>query len=552
MTQAGKAATAILWEVYAEHRLGFVVVLAGLAGGSLVSLAHSNGPGPHDLVADLLTLLGVLLIGFGFALFNFTHLDAKTQQAGFPTRLFTLPVPTRTLVSVRLLAGIATVAALYLAWSTFVLRPLGRHFLLAWPTMVLSVAMILYQTVLWSLASLRTGRVVALGAGGSVLVALAIFPAVMPQRGSGYGYAPWLALATVGVAAYLAALASVDRQRHAGGHGAGLRALVDRVRNIVPARTRPFRSAADAQMWFELRHAAILPAMTLLLVGLIWLISSVVAPVSGRYVLLYLAVIAGVPLFIGSLLGSATGTDHGSLPAVVVLRPQSNGDLITTRFKAAGVAAVAAWLILLAFVPLWLITCCDTGVLLETYRDYADLMAGVPGPLFVALVVVYLTLTTWKNTIKSTPLALSGRPALVAIVAATSAAAWVAIVIVAANSESESVIRSLQRLFVFVPPIAWALNALFVLKVLVAARLFRNNLRRGLISRRQTVAWVSTWLLATSFAVALFGAVFYRDPWLRLPVPWLPALAGLVALHSFPLVRLALAPIALARSRHKP
>src|SRR5687767_12996251 len=110
MTQARKTATAILWEVYAEHRLGFVVLLAGLAGGSLVSFARSSAPGPHELMADLLTLPGFLLILLGFALFNFTHFDAKTQQAGFPTRLFTLPAPTRTLVTVRMVAGVATVA----------------------------------------------------------------------------------------------------------------------------------------------------------------------------------------------------------------------------------------------------------------------------------------------------------------------------------------------------------------------------------------------------------------------------------------------------------
>lgn len=545
MTQTRKIATAILWEIYAEHRLGFVLALIGLAGGSLASLAGSTAQVSHKLIADLLTLGGVLLIGSVFALFNFTYLDTKTQQAGFPTRLFILPVSTCTLVTIRMLAGIATVAALYLSWSTFVLRPLGRHFLLAWPTMVLSVAMILYQTVLWSLAALRTGRVAVLGAGGTALVTLAVVPVVMPQWGLDNGYVPWLALAVLGVAAYFAALVSVDRQRHAGGHGPGPRALIDRVRNIVPARARPFHSAADAQMWFELRQAAMVPMMTLLIVGLIWLISAVLAPVSGKYVLVDLAVIAGVPLFLGGLLGG------GSVPAVVVLRPLSNGDLITARFKAAGVAAVATWLILLAFIPVWLITCCDTTVLLETYRDQADLIPGLPAQLSVALAVVYLVLLTWKNSVKQAPLAFLGRPALVPIAAAFSAAAWITIAIIAANTDSKTALRLLKRPFVHVPLIAWVLNALFILKVLAATRLLRNDLRGGLISRSQAVAWVSIWLLATTFAVALFCAVFHRSPWMRIPVPWLSALAGLVALHSFPIVRPALALVALARSRHK-
>jgi hypothetical protein len=216
------------------------------------------------------------------------------------------------------------------------------------------------------------------------------------------------------------------------------------------------------------------------------------------------------------------------------------------------VATVATWLILVVFIPLWLIACCDTTVLIEVYRDYAHLIVGVPGPLFVALVVVFLAMMTWKNLIKGAPLALSGGPKLVAVAATASAVAWVTIVIIVANTESAVAIRQLKRLFVLIPLIAWVVNALFILKVLTAARLLRHDLHRGWVSRRQVFAWVSIWLLSTMFAVALFVAMFYRDPWLRLPVPWLPALAGLVALHSFPIVRVALAPLALARCRHTP
>src|SRR5258708_4506674 len=87
----------------------------------LVPLASQKGDS-----ADLLAYLPMGLSLFvTFVLCNFTESDRKGRFDGFPSRLFTLPVATRTLVLAPMLFSILTVAVVYVAWTTLALPALG-------------------------------------------------------------------------------------------------------------------------------------------------------------------------------------------------------------------------------------------------------------------------------------------------------------------------------------------------------------------------------------------------------------------------------------------
>src|SRR5262249_46821762 len=106
----------------------------------------------------------------------------------------------------------------------------------------------------------------------SGLVAVGLVPEVLETAG-GWPLEAILTcvLLTSALAAYLAALSVVDRQRHGGIRGwVWWRAQWRRVGHSLPRRTRPCVSADGALTWIEWRrHGAVLPvcvAFTILLI----------------------------------------------------------------------------------------------------------------------------------------------------------------------------------------------------------------------------------------------------------------------------------------------
>src|SRR5687768_11540155 len=239
----------LAWEILASSRRTFACLAAALAVACVIATWRTAPmPGAVDGIADLFVFVMVASMMFVFGAFNHTHFDRRSGQTGFPNRLFTYPVPTRLLVGVPMALAVAFTVMLYLAWTTLVLHPLGLNLPLAWPATVLAAAMAWYQATLWSLAAFRVLRMIALCLLGTTLITVALIPtddlgaaAVVSNTSL------QLAVAAFAAAAYVVALLAVKRQRHGGGHGAGLRAFVERLLDLVPSPTRPFRSPAHAQ-----------------------------------------------------------------------------------------------------------------------------------------------------------------------------------------------------------------------------------------------------------------------------------------------------------------
>jgi hypothetical protein len=539
----------VLWEIFGQRRAAFLGLLAALAGAVAIATISHFVPGSKAVVRGVLTACGVILTATIYGLFNFTHLDKKTGQAGFPTRLFVLPVSTRTLVTLPMLGGAIAVSLFFSAWWLLVLRQFGMEVAVLWPALVLAVTMLCFQTTLWALAAFRTARLLALSLGGTTLAMIAIIPVFRGDHSPVDSLViPSIVMSVIGLGAYLTALFTVERQRHAGGHGAGVRKLIERARDLTPMRSEPFESAAGAQLWYEMRYAMFLPLATLGIVLFLWIVSILTAPLPPGVTVYMLAILLFVPMMLGGMIANGIWTPDRDLPTLVLIRPVSNGDLIFVKGKATLVALLLSWLVLSIFGPMWLLTSCDTSTLEEIYGAFNQI-PFVPAWVLLGILLVYWIIQSWIGMLKPAVLALSGRPVLQNTVNSILGVAFVTLIIILCN-EPKLFLALGRRLIPFLPFIAFLLNLRFISKLLLAERIGSRSIKRGILSeqhvRTYCIIWVCSTLLVT--LIAFIGSTAIHAP--NLPRWWIPWIAVLLALSSFPLVRMLLAARLFARMRH--
>src|SRR5688500_597169 len=428
------ATRSLAWEILASSRRTLACLAAALGVACVIATWRTPPvPGAVDGIADLFVFVMVASVMFVFGAFNHTHFDRRTGQTGFPNRLFTYPIPTRLLVGVPMGLGVGLTVALYLAWTTLVLQPLGRDLPLAWPATVLAAAMAWYQATLWSLAAFRVLRMIALCLLGTTLITVALIPtddlggdAVVSSTSL------QLAVAAFAAAAYVFALLAVKRQRHGGGHGAGLRALVERLLDLVPSPSRPFRSPAHAQFWLEAhRGSLLLPAGTLLVMLVVMLTAALMRHVPADTAVFTLTIILLTPLVLAVLTGSVAvmpliASADGSLAPFLSTRPMSSGNMVLAKLAAAALACTLAWVVVLVLAPLWLITWCDTTPLVHAWDHFSVMFPGRQRWLMLVLCAVTTWLITWRMSVLNLHVALAGRAVFLTLWVIASIAVTVA------------------------------------------------------------------------------------------------------------------------------
>ncbi|WP_150107695.1 hypothetical protein [Pedosphaera parvula] len=210
---------ALGWQVWRQnHRSIWLIV--GII--SFCSLANQIVPERMRLVESYRELLntvnGMLMalsLLFIFGIFNYTETRPGKEWTGFPYRLFVLPVSTLLLVALPICLGVTSIVVAYWLWAKLVFT----HAELSatwWFPLVLGTFMVLYQTVLWSLAGFRVIRIVVLGLLGPIFVFIGVLPfAAKDTTGAFWISEKFLSAILVGiaVAAFLTAWASVARQR---------------------------------------------------------------------------------------------------------------------------------------------------------------------------------------------------------------------------------------------------------------------------------------------------------------------------------------------------
>lgn len=448
------------------------------------------------------------------ATFIYTEVNSEKGWTGFPQRLFVLPVPTVVLVMLPMLLGMLSAALVCLAWLRLIFAPLGAGSppgLAWWLAGFLAVDLACFQAIVWGLAGFRLTRIAVLAMVGCVLLVLEGctygFFVANPTRGAAYVFWKWCAaLGYVGLAllAFLGVWRAVARQRRGGGRGRGrlkawFKTLIERIVDALPARNKPFASPQAAQFWFEWRQGGVLlpvcvGAVLLLFIGPVsWLNRGDMNP--GR-TLLILSFILLTPIFLAFAIGKGFAKpDFWSmdlaLKPFLAVRPLSAGEMVLAKMKVAALAAVVAWLLVLAAIPLWVILWVDTTTLRSISQAEAVEWVRVNYSLFsrcaiLALLALLVMTLTWRGMVGGMWLGLSGKWRYLVGSAVLHGAVFVALLVALAHAEELSRTQH-QVIARWIGWAAWAL-AVAVMVKLGAAVCFWDKVSQRHLGPRSVAA----------------------------------------------------------------
>jgi len=435
---------------------------------------------------------------------------------------------------------------------SFVMRPDDRSF---WIAIQLAVFMVLYQTVLWTLPGLKSLRLLVIGLVAFFLIILRAFPFVrlLPD------ITVMGLLGGIALVAFLVSWTCVARQRS--GATWSLLSLntfsLDRLRVTASDRTRsrvPFRSPHAAQFWLEWRRSgSVLPALTGALLVL------VIGPLSwfmradGPGSLNILLAVWAMPMILALAVGKAFSkpdfwSKELSVPEFIVVRPLASTDIVAIKSKVAAVSTAVSWLLVFAFVALWLPLWANLDSL-AMVRGTLWMIHGhsvYPQYAIAVLLVIAGMLLTWRFMVGGLWLGLAGNSRVFAF----SAAPYVILplfvlpaILILNEPILDWIAANTRRLL---PALVWVAAAGVVIKFWLAAFSWRR------IEPQYVRRYLSVWLSG----VACLGVLaFMLGDLLSLFLPEdtyrLRNLLILIGLQIVPVARLGLAPAFLDRNRHR-
>jgi hypothetical protein len=488
--------------------------------------------------------------------------------SGYPSYLMTIPIRTSTLVFWPMLYGALSMIVAWYAFSWLVAVPQGWSLPAYWPPLLMVALCAWLQVICWAPFANPLAKMLPL-----MLVSIG-----MVLFGPSYAFrvAETHALSSASIAiiylvlillAYPAALAGLSMARRGdvlGWSGSGRASRVVDAATAALFRTalprRPFKSADDAQAWFEWSGEAFEKTI-LMIFGCVYVTallaywigqlafpleaSSADSAIGIRLTSMWVVfanpswyrfwVFAPILLFFAALW--AGGRHHTSIPQsfsrFFAVRPLSNISIVAAKLRLAARAAVRA--IPFAFVLLLLSAKygAATGPLGLLLAEYA-------GPLILArillsgLAVVYLL---WKFSADYLFLGLPEKPYFSALLIFLEF--MIALACYFGVTSVPSVLHSPEQL-----ALSSIVAVLAFIKLAVLIVIARALLRRGLIDAAQLRRMLIPWCCA---AIAVSAAAVLVVP-ANLVVPWGVAAAVVLLM---PGVRIALAPLTLEWSRHQ-
>lgn len=544
---------ALLWAIWRRHRMSVWVIIGFTVVSWLVHLSEraSRPPGatpdPSPLVEVLAIFSFLLLVG----IFGYVETSEDKAIGQFPRRLFTLPVSSLRLVAVPVLAGIASVELFYAAWSEPLSRgePTSALFL----GVLLAAFMVFYQAVLWTLDRAGALRIVLAGTVGILVFGIGLLPSFPPTppplwRREG---ALTVIVGALAVIVFLVLWGHIARVRAGGGRTARWFELIgDWIAEAWPTRRRPFSSPAAAHFWFEWRSSgAVLPA----LVGGVIIVA--IGPLSwiwrgdaGDTMRLLIGALAA-PIALAVPVGMAASkptfwSEDLSVPAFVAVCPLSADDFVATKVKVAAVSAALAWLVLLAFVTVWL----SLWGNLDGASRIANQLSAFHGRSaavvygIAALIVTAAMFLTWRCLVSRLWTGLSGSRAL-----------FMASVVSVPLVALAALLFDARRLpgWLFEDPlrmsaVAWILSIAVTAKYWLAVRSWRRVGARYV--RRYLLVWGAGTVCFVIVSVLFWQ---YARTFVALDNYQFQGVVILLALLAMPLGRVGLAPSSLARNRHR-
>ena len=556
----------MVWEIWRKNRIGFGISLGALMVSPLLS---------YGLVLPLAVISFVSL----FAIFSCVD---SSGQLSFPERTFTLPIPTSRLVHGPILSGVVAITVLHTLWSRLVWAPRAVDLPSGFFVPFWAGAMVAFQALVWSLGRFPKSLAVAL------FLAAAAFGRLAFEAVEGNGRFATATAVVILAVAYAAAYVTLKFQRSGRwmdwsrvrqlveslvarwadkrwpvGSGAAVPAasagvspamdsgarrpsgrrdacptttqFMERVLAAVPGKSRPFGSRSQAQFWMEWRQNGVVPTF--------WLA-------------LLVALLTGIPLmkFVGeddaigittsigpawlflatvflALWGAIAGLNSARDPASKKLvlspfsasRPVSTEELAMAKIRLAGALTLIAWLAGLIMVASWIVT--DRGMRIFLVRENGAELS----PLVVLALVMF-----W-NIVGALPLWLAGR---------IESVVWAGLLLLLGYVAGADLLRRLDEHFLLPAALPWIFTVALALKIALAVWAFYESSRRGLLRGQTALRYSVFWLAGTSGFITVA---------VRLgPVIGLPDhLVVLGAALLFPLARVGLAPLALARARHR-
>ena len=219
-----------------------------------------------------------------------------------------------------------------------------------------------------------------------------------------------------------------------------------------------------------------------------------------------------------------------SVPEFLAVRPLGTGELVMIKMKVAALTAATSWLLVVAFLSVWLPLWANHDALVELERGWRT----------AALCLLAAMFGTWRFLVSGLWSGLSGNRRL--YFASGVAVVLFPIALLFADVDASWVLKDPKRL----TPFFWIGGIALAVKFVIAARSWSRagppHVRRFLL-----LVWFGSTAYFVTLSVLLLGV-------LRPELPDVYRLQGpliLLALLIVPVARLFLAPSFLARNRHR-
>jgi hypothetical protein len=551
-------ALALAWQLWRRHRVGLpVLAVSWVALPVLDHLLIAAGVSPTAalpwMLEFMMVTLALVVMDFSFAI----DADLALPGSSYPARLFTLPVPTRTLVVWPMLFGNVATAAFWASWTVGFVWPGGERFPW-WPGFLVAAILAWVQAALWFPAPTAWVRLVALFvpilAVGSVSVVA--FTHDVPE------WAIALGLGCALLAAYGVALVGVRRARCGETpEWPWWSRLVEAVRRLLRGRRRTFASPGAALVWAveRPRRGWIVPVLiawclvpTLFLPSLeqaMALLASLpehaglaaavrALSVPGVLLLSLLVVPPGMATLAGNDLGrlNLAGNTYAIAPFLAT-RPVSTATLVFAKLRLAAESTLGSWAIALPVALGWFVLGGKYAQAADS--DFVRYWGSAGAGALLALLIVALVGLTWTQTVKGLWSGLAGRlwVATAGLLVGLTLGTAVVVVLVRLKEHPE------WRAAFFVGA-SWLAGAAVVLKLAAAGWVLRVVSRRRLMPQGFPAVLVAGWTAAVAGLTGLLY-VLVSGEW----VP--PHLLALGAILFVPLTRIAVAPLAVEWNRHR-
>jgi hypothetical protein len=540
-------ALAIAWEFRQRHRWGLIAV-AGyllLLGTARLLILEPWRPDLDDPGSFAATTAVPMWSAFVYlvAVFSFGLAgDVAARQSMYPARLFTLPVTTAALAGWPMLYGTAAVVSLWVVARLLAPWPSGIDVPVMWPPLFVAAFLAWTQVVTWMPYGLPGLRVIA------AVLLLATMDAVV-FNAINYKVSEPLMVAVLAPQiplAYLCARFAVARARRGDvPDWRGTFGRLGQIADVLPRRRRDhFPSPARAQLWFEWRrHGLALPVW----VGILLPFELALLFVANRPALVFYTLL-GVLLTPPFMAAFAAPTARASNPHVsdayglspfLATRPLTSAALVAAKLRMAIWSTLAAWLLVLAAIPVALTWSGTWPTVIERARQAIEAVGTPRAIVLVLLGFSGLLVSTWKQLVQAFCIGLAGREWLVKSSAFLRLSLLIVVVPIIDWIETRNGLAVIWSGF------PWILAGLVCGKMSAAAWIATRLYRSRLLDDRALVRGAALWLVVV---LVLYGLLV----WLFATPPFIPRyLPALVAILAVPLARPSAAQLALAWNRHR-